>query len=95
MGSPEHPTVTGNKASRELIGQTSYSDVQKGPTLDNTFDPPFHGIEVLTDGNVQLETKAGQRTLPLSTGRVYPIEIHQVLSTNTTVNASDIMLYAK
>lgn len=94
-GSPQHPTTTGQKADKELIGQTSYSDVNRQPTLDDTFETPYHGIEVLTDGNVQLQTAEGQRTLPLETSRIYPIEIHQVLSSNTTVGASDIMLYAK
>lgn len=94
-GEPQHPKTTGQKAGKELIGQTSYSDVNKQPTLDNEFDEPYHGIEVLTDGNVQLETPGGQRTIPLETSRIYPIEILQVLSANTTVGASDIMLYAK
>lgn len=93
--SETHPETRTNKGMSELIGQTSYSDVVKGPTLDKSFDSPYHGIEVLTDGNVQLETAENTRTLPLETSRVYPIEVHQILSANTTVGKADIMLYVK
>lgn len=92
---PRHPVTNMSEGARELIGQTSYSDVIKQPTLDSGFSTPFHGIEVLTDGNVELETANGQRVIPLETGRIYPIEIHQVLSGNTTIGATDILLYEK
>jgi len=92
---PEHPGVTSTKADKELIGQTSYSDVVVEPDVDTGFDPHYHGIEVLSGGDVKVQTGAGQEvTLALTAGRIYPIEIQKIVSSGTTVSRSDIWLYA-
>jgi hypothetical protein len=92
---PTHPEVHKLEGSKELVAQTAYSHFVVGPALDNTFDPPYVGIEVTTDGNVEIVTADGTSVLPAATGRIYPIEIHQLKSNNTAVNTSEIILYRK
>jgi len=92
---PEHPGVTSTKADKELIGQTSYSDVVVGPQFDQGFDPHYHAIEVISDGDVEVQTGAGQQlVLPLVAGRIYPIEVQKVVASGTNVPQGDIWLYA-
>ncbi len=91
---PRHPGVSDHRASEELIGQTSYSDVNVGPSFDVGFSENYDGIEVLSDGTVELQTGDGSQVeLDLTAGRIYPIEIQKVVANNTSVAQSDIWLY--
>jgi len=91
---PEHPGVTSTKAAKEIVDQTSYSDIIRGPQFDSDLDPNVHGIEVLTDGNVQILTEQGNnRTIPFVTGRIYPIKVQEIVSNNTALSRDDILVY--
>lgn len=92
---PTHPIVQSRKADDEIIFQTSYSDVISGPTFDTEFEPIFDAIEVISGGIVEIVTAETNRKIPMSTGRIYPIEIHEIRASNTGVNAADILLYRK
>ena len=87
--------VTNRKGSEELTKQTSYSDVNIGPPFDTSFDTNYHAIEVLSDGDVEVVTGAGNtRKLALVKNRIYPIEIAEVVQSGTQVSQSEIYLYA-
>jgi hypothetical protein len=94
-GPNEHPEVTKKRASDRLMNQTSYSDVNVSPKLDEGFDPHYHAIEVQSDGDVEIQTGLGQEVkLSLVAGRIYPIEVQKVVSEGTSVPQGDIWLYA-
>jgi len=91
---PRHPATSRHRADEELIGQSSYSDVWVGPDFDTGFSTSYDGIEVLSDGKVEVQTGAGTEViLDLTAGRIYPIEIQKVLSSGTQVTKKDIWLY--
>jgi len=91
---PQHPAVSSRRADEELIGQTSYSDVWVGPDFDVGYSENYDAIEVLSDGEVELQTGAGSEvTLALVANRIYPIEIQKILASGTQVAQSDIWLY--
>lgn len=91
---PRHPATSRHRADEELIGQSSYSDVWVGPTFDTEFSVSYDGIEVLSDGTVEILTGAGnQVALDLIAKRIYPIEILEVFSGGTVVRQGDIWLY--
>jgi len=91
---PRHPATSRHRADEELIGQSSYSDVWVGPDFDTEFSVSYDGIEVLSDGTVEVQTGAGnQAALALVINRIYPIEIQKIISAGTLVAQSDIWLY--
>lgn len=55
--------------------------------------PPYKGIEFLSSGTLNYRNYYDKEfSLPVSTGRIYPIFIRKVMS-STTINASDILVY--
>ena len=91
---PRHPATSRHRADEELIGQSSYSDVWVGPDFDTEFPVSYDGIEVLSDGKVEVQTGVGNEVvLDLIASRIYPIEVQKVLSSGTLVLKKDIWLY--
>lgn len=91
---PRHPSVEQIQANRTIRSQTSYSDFIKGPNFDSTFSEAYDGIEVTTEGNVEVVTgEDNTRILPAKVNRIYPLEVKQIKSANTSISKSEIILW--
>jgi hypothetical protein len=74
--------------------QSTYRTVVTGPSLETALDPVWDGFEVTTAGDVQVLTAANKLvTMPVQTGRIYPVAIKGIVSQDTTVSATDIIGY--
>jgi len=61
--------------------------------MDTDIWPPYKGIEFLSSGTLNYRSYYDKEfSIPVNTGRVYPVFIRKVLS-STTISASDIIVY--
>ena len=91
---PQHPRVSDGQANRTLISQTAYSDLIKGPSFDSPFSEAYDGLEVTTEGNVEIVTgQDNTRILPAKVNRIYPVTVKEIKATNTSISKSEIILW--
>jgi hypothetical protein len=61
--------------------------------FNQNLPPMVMGIEVTSGGSLEFETFSGKtRTLPVETGRIYPIAVKKILN-GSSMNAGQIYCY--
>lgn len=81
----------------ERVSIQSFYDaylLSDGEGFDADLKPYATGIEVITAGDLNFISSAGfTRTIPVETGRIYPIIAKSILSTSSTMTAGKILIY--